>query len=52
MVEHLSHRADAEIERLAARPAANGNAGALPPESVDGLFCDLVASPVMVRPFH
>lgn len=41
---------EAEIEQLAERLAANTNPDALSLEAVDGLFCALVASPVMVMP--
>jgi uncharacterized protein len=58
MVERLPHSAaamseetsDEDIERLAARLAANQSASALTLEGVDGLFCALVASPTLVRP--
>jgi uncharacterized protein len=41
---------EAEIERLAARLSANKNPNALALESVDGLFCALIASPTMIGP--
>jgi uncharacterized protein len=41
---------EAEIERLVACLAANGNPGALSLEEVDGLFCALIASPSLVMP--
>jgi len=39
-----------EIERLAALLAANRNPDALSLEGVDGFFCALIASPVLVMP--
>lgn len=37
--------AEAEIDRLAERLAANPNPNALGLEAVDGLFCALIATP-------
>jgi len=42
--------AEAEIDRLAERLAANPNPNALGLEAVDGLFCALIASPRSVMP--